>query len=172
MKSKMMLRKTAAIISAAAIMTSCAKDNPAAISVGDPMPNFTVTLNDGTIVSTPSLCEGKTLVAFFNTGCGDCREELPVLQQFYDYHRDEVKFVLISREESEDSIFGYWKINDMVMPYSAQKSRAIFNLFASDTIPRCYCFIEGRVTAIFTDSPIATLGDLERNFGLELSEQQ
>lgn len=150
---------------------SCSKTSPSPVGVGDAMPVFSVTLNDGTTVSSPSLCEGKTLVAFFNTGCGDCREELPVLQRFYDYHRDEVKFVLISREESEDSIFGYWKINDLAMPYSAQKTRSVFSLFARDTIPRCYCFIEGKVAAIFTDSPIATLGDLERSFGLALNEQ-
>ena len=155
------------LLSAILVTAACSKSEPSYVTIGDSLPDFSVTMNDGSVVTSSELSSGNALVAFFHTDCGDCQNELPVLQQFYDYHRNEVKFALISREESEDEIFTYWKINDLAMPYSAQRTRRIFSLFAKDTIPRCYCVRDGVVTNMFGDNPIATLGELERSFDLK-----
>ena len=131
--------------------------------MGDPLPAFSVELNTGATVSTSSLRGKVAAIVFFNTGCPDCREELPVVQQLYDLYKDndEVEIVPISREESQASVAAYWEANGLTMPYSAQENRDVYSLFAPSVIPRVYIADKaGIITAIFTDSPVASLETL------------
>ena len=49
------------------------------VSVGDEVPAFMLTGDDGETVSAASLKGRLYLLTFFDTGCPDCRKELPVL---------------------------------------------------------------------------------------------
>ena len=111
------------------------------LQTGDRLPDFEITLDDGSSVSTEMLKGRKSVIVFFSTGCGDCRRELPVVQDYYDEckKRDsDCFFVCISREEGEASVMAYWEENGFTMPYSAQTDRSVYNLFASSGIPRRY----------------------------------
>lgn len=145
------------------LLQSCVtEDEPsgAAIKPGDTCPEFDITLNDGTLVSTEDLRGHISIIAFFNTSCGDCRAELPELQKVYDYIRvnnPEVKLICISREETAYSIERYWKENSLTLPYSAQPDRNIYNKFATTGIPRIYIFDPSlTLIAYFTDNPLPT----------------
>lgn len=77
------------------------------LQAGDRLPDFEITLDDGSSVSTEMLKGRKSVIVFFSTGCGDCRRELPVVQDYYDEckKRDpDCFFVCISREEGEASV--------------------------------------------------------------------
>lgn len=50
------------------------------LQTGDRLPDFEITLDDGSSVSTEMLKGRKSVIVFFSTGCGDCRRELPVVQ--------------------------------------------------------------------------------------------
>lgn len=139
-------------------LSSCIKDENkgADLKVGDYLPDFEVVMNDGTVVSDESL-KGKTsVIVFFNTLCGDCQKELPVLQDLYDeYARKDIRFILISREESSESIETYWSGNSLNMPYSAQKNRDVYSKFAKMSIPRIYINDkDGIIRYIYTDNPV------------------
>lgn len=118
------------------------KDEPVwSLEPGDRLPQFSVTLNDGETVATESLRGKSSVIVFFNTSCDDCQRELPVLQKRYEKYisdGNDIAFFCISREEGEESIARYWRENGLTMPYSAQKDRRIYNLFASSIIPRVY----------------------------------
>lgn len=125
--------------------------NGAEIKVGDRLPEFSVTMNDGTEVN-PSMLEGTvSCIVFFHTGCPDCRNVMPLIQKLYDEyaasssmenHSDEgrqnVRFVLISRAEGEESVARHWKEEGFTMPYSAQDDKSVYSLFASSGVPRVY----------------------------------
>ncbi|MCQ2096039.1 MAG: TlpA family protein disulfide reductase [Bacteroidaceae bacterium] len=114
-------------------------DNPSyEVRKGDTIPAFSVELTDGSVfVSSGDF--GKTaLIAFFHTGCPDCRKELPALQQLYDSIGQDIRLILISRQEPADEIEDYWRANGLTMPYSPQEDRSIFSMFASSGIPRGY----------------------------------
>ena len=154
----------AGILLFAFLLCGCIReDRPGAdIKVGDKLPGFEVVMNDGSHVGSASLEGNISLVMFFHTSCPDCQHTLPIVQDMYDeYAQNGVKFVLISRECQQDEIEAYWMDNGLDMPYSAQKDRRVYNLFASSRIPRIYISDEnGTVRYIFTDDPVVSDEDL------------
>lgn len=120
------------------------------IRVGDCLPSFSVDfLSEGEmgVFSTERLT-GTTVIVFFHTGCSDCQRELPKLNDYYLRHREDKGFqmVAIAREETQESIEAFWQSHHLSIPYSPQSDRRIFNLFATQTIPRVYiCSSEGIV---------------------------
>ena len=135
---------------------SCIMDKPAGadLAVGDLIPDFTVTMNDGTEVTGASLCEGVSVIMFFTTVCPDCRETLPQMQKIYDeYVSQGVRFALVSREDGSESVAQYWSQQGFSMPYSAQDDRRVYELFARTLVPRVYICRNGVIKTIFTDDP-------------------
>ena len=144
------------LLTAVLSLTSCIKEKQtgADLTVGDRIPDFTVEVSDGTTLTGAMLREGVSLIMFFTTECPDCQETLPVVRTLYDEYADQgVKFALISREQSEDSISSYWLSQGFTMPYSAQSARAVYELFARSRVPRVYICRDGVIKYIFTDKP-------------------
>lgn len=141
------------------------EDDPVNIGVGqgDELPQFTVQLDNGTTVSTSSLRGKIAVIEFFNTGCRDCREGLPAINQLYEAYQENPKVVIfaISREENSESIEEFWKNNNFSLPYSPQPDRTVYNLFATTGIPRTYIADEtGKIIAAFGDYDIPGFSDL------------
>lgn len=135
---------------------SCIKDREtgADLAIGDSIPDFTVEMNDGTVVTGRYLREGTSVVMFFTTSCPDCKETLPHIQRIYDeYLPKGVRFAVISREDDPQSVSAYWEQQGFTMPYSAQENRVIYELFAKTRVPRVYVCSEGVIKSIFTDIP-------------------
>lgn len=125
-------------------------DDGSIIRVGDHLPSFSVEVVDGSgnYTFSSDALTGPTVIVFFNTSCSDCQRELPVLNDYYLRHRQEPGFqmVAIAREESEESIAAYWVQHNLSIPYSPQKDRRIYSLFATQYIPRVYlCSSQGVV---------------------------
>ena len=142
---------------------SCIKDNgrECELPIGSRVPEFTVIMNDGTSFSSSSLDEGAGLIAFFHTGCPDCRQALQILQQmFEDYSSEGIPFVLISRAEGGADVAAYWKETGLTLPYSAREDREIYDMFASSRIPRIYLCKDGIISRVFADSPVPTAEEL------------
>ena len=151
------------LIVAVLCVAGCIKENVGAdLKVGDCLPDFAVTMNDGTVVSDDSLMGNVSCVMFFHTTCPDCQATLPVVQSIYDeYQQKGVVFALISRGQSAGDIDAFWTEKGLDMPYSAQESRYVYNKFAGTRIPRVYiCDKDGIIRYIFTDDPIPTYDDL------------
>ena len=145
---------------------SCVTDDEpgnSGLTVGDSLPSFSVTLNDGTKISDKSL-EGKVgVIVFFNTSCPDCQEELPVVQQLWEklHGSSDVEIIAISREEDAGSVSEYWADKGLSIPWSAQSDRKVYSLFASSGIPRIYISDRsGIITSAFSDNPLPSLDDL------------
>lgn len=131
---------------------------------GDSLPVFSVTLSDGTTVSNTTLIGKVGVIVFFNTGCSDCRKELPVIQQLWDELQDnpEVVIALIAREESKSEIEEYWLANNLTMPFSPQDNREIYSLFAPSVIPRVFISNPaGIITFSSGDADMPSLSDLK-----------
>ena len=130
------------------------------LAVGDRVPDFSVRMSDGGVVTDGDLQGGVSLIVFFHTGCKDCRKELPVVQRFHEDY-PHYPLVCISRAEAESSVSAYWKENGLTLPYSAQTDASVFNLFATHTVPRIYVIdAEGFIRRVFTDNPLAEYDDL------------
>lgn len=137
----------------ALILSSCTKDDWEGIGDGAAVPAFSISSPDGTVVSSESLKGKIYLLTFFNTSCPDCQQELPVIQQLYRNYHSDIVFLNISRGESHASVSAYWQKNGFTMPFIAEESKAVYNLFASSGVPRLY-LVDGRgvVVKSFDDS--------------------
>lgn len=133
------------------------------IQVGDRLPYFSLQMSDGTQLTTSDL-EGKvSFIMFFTTKCSDCQKELPIVQRVYDSYRKDstVQFVCISREQSIEVVQEYWDRQNLTLPFSPQKDRTIYELFANSQIPRIYISNPNlNVCFMSADSPLATEADL------------
>lgn len=147
------------------LFVSCINDDEIVereCAIGDRLPDFSVTMSDGTSVSGASLRETASLILFFHTSCPDCQQVLPIIQRIYnEYASAEIQFAFISREEDATTIATYWESQNFTMPYSAQANRNIYELFATSRIPRVYISdSEGIIRYIFTDNPVPTYEEL------------
>lgn len=148
------------------LMQACITDDVpenVGIEVGDTLPNFSVTLNNGATVSTSSLIGKIAVIEFFNTGCRDCQEGLPAVNKLYEVYKEDPNIMIfaISREENSESIEEFWRKHNFSLPYSPQPDRTVYNLFATTGIPRTYIADEtGKITATFGDSDIPDFSDL------------
>lgn len=145
---------------------SCIQENEpvyADLQTGDPIPDFTVKMNDGSTVSAEQLRKGTALIVFFHTGCPDCQQTLPSVQKIYDEYKGEIGFALISREQGGDEIAAYWENKGYTMPYSAQTDRTVYHLFASSRVPRVYVCKNGFVKYMYDDNPVPSYSDLRGN---------
>ncbi len=155
------------IVAAVLIVTgavSCILDDDSGntdLMPGDTIPDFTVQMNDGSTVTGASLRTGVSVIMFFNTGCPDCQETLPVVQKIYNEYGSTVKFALVCREQVEEEIGPYWERNRYTMPYSPQSDRSVYNLFASSGIPRIYVCKDGIVKYMYDDDPVPAYSELK-----------
>lgn len=150
------------ILAFLAFLSACITEEPTGreLAVGDPLPSFSVMMNNGESMSNGHLKGKVSMIVFFNTTCPDCRKELPVLQRFHENH-PQVPLICISREEIAAPIASYWEQESFTMPYSAQEDRTVYQLFAKQGIPRIYIVgPDGIIRKIFTDQPLPTYEEL------------
>ena len=113
------------------------------VSIGQTMPEFTVTTMDGKVFNSSKL-EGKVvLINFFATWCGPCRKELPhVESEIWTQYKDEDNFVLliISREEKPEKVIPFVNEKKYPMTFYSDIDRSCYKQFAEKYIPRNYLF--------------------------------
>lgn len=111
------------------------------LGVGDAVPRFSVTLNDGSLFDYSVMQQHPCVVVFFDTSCPDCRAALPIVQSVSRREAvvlQGIRFVCIARAEAEASIASFWAAAHLSLPYSPQSDRSVYNLFANRVIPRIY----------------------------------
>lgn len=152
------------------LCVSCIRDEvPAGTDIvgpGDGLPDFSVVLNDGSVLSRESLKGKVAVLVFFHTGCPDCQTELPVIQRLYEECASsaEVCICAISREEGEAEVASYWQAHALTIPYSAQEDRRVYALFSTSGVPKVYvCGPDGKVISVYSDNPIATYSELKED---------
>ena len=114
--------------------------------MGDQLPAFEVTMNDGSVVRTADLKGKPSVVVLFSVDCPDCRHELPEVQKLWDMSRKgeltgngkPLPIVLIARKNTVEDIEPFWKFAEFSMPYSPQPDRKVYSRFAPSRIPRIY----------------------------------
>lgn len=163
------MKKLFSLIACVLLLGSCIHaigGRDAEVKEGDRLPHFTVVLNDGTKVTEKDYSQGRSLIAFFNTSCPDCVEDLDVLQEFHLLHSDEVRMLLVSREEAKESVDAYWFVYGYTMRYSAQEDRKIYSLFSHSGIPKIYIVDDGVVTGVLEAENYVTTQVLELAYSL------
>ena len=80
-----------------ACITACITDDDpenVGVGVGDTLPHFSVTLDNGQTVSNSSLQGKIAVIEFFNTGCKDCQQGLPAINRLYEEFKENPEVVI------------------------------------------------------------------------------
>ena len=125
-----------------AVLSSCISDDSDKDSqgvnlvVGDSLPTFQVTMNDGSTIRTSDLLGGVSVVVLFSVDCGDCRMELPEVQRLWNQQLG-VPIVLIARENTEEVIRSFWQQAHSRIPriYISDAQGVIRFSHADDAMP-------------------------------------
>ena len=146
-------------------MTACLDDvrEDDGLAVGDALPSFSVSMNDGTTITTTDLMGHSSVIMFFSVTCPDCQAELPVVQRLWNVtDRTAVPIILIARGQRYEDIEPYWQSAALTMIYSPQSDWRVYNLFAKSRIPRIYINdSEGVIRYIHTDAPLPSFETLQ-----------
>ncbi|MDP4206108.1 MAG: TlpA disulfide reductase family protein [Bacteroidota bacterium] len=111
------------------------------VKVGSPVPDFSF-LNGAGKKESMSAYKGKvTVVVFFATWCGPCRQELPHIEkEIWDKSKDKKDFALLifGREHKKAEVDKFRTENKFTMPFLADPDRSVYSKFAKSFIPRLY----------------------------------
>ena len=90
------------------------------IQPGDPMPDFTVALCDGTDATLSELLKDHDLVVLnvFATWCGPCKVEFPEMERVYQANRDRMVILSVSGDPNDtaEMIAAYKEENALSFP--------------------------------------------------------
>jgi peroxiredoxin len=116
--------------------------------VGDPVPDVTVTMLDGSHVRLSELRGKVVLMNFFATWCGPCLSELPHLEQIWKEREANPNFrmLVIGRKETPETAAPFKAKNGFTFPMAVDADASAFRQFAEDLIPRTYLISrDGRI---------------------------
>ncbi|MFV8346561.1 TlpA family protein disulfide reductase [Flavobacterium sp. ZB4P13] len=111
------------------------------VSEGQQAPNFTIKLEKGKTINLSSLKGKVVLLNFFATWCGPCMVEMPILQQeVWTKYKENKNFALMSfgRGHSAEEVNLFRDKKKFDFPIYADKDKSVYNLFATQYIPRNY----------------------------------
>ena len=109
--------------------------------VGQSVPEFELTTLDGQVVKSSDLKGKVTVINFFATWCGPCRQELPHLKtEVWDRFKEDGRFALlvVGREHTRKELADFKKQERFEMPLAPDPGRRIYGRFAEKWIPRNY----------------------------------
>ncbi len=90
------------IVLATMLLATAGQARP--VKVGEPAPDFTLTLLDGSKVTLADLKGQVIVLNFWATWCGPCKKELPLLDTYYDIQKGFGLRVFAVEDQDEASI--------------------------------------------------------------------
>jgi thiol-disulfide isomerase/thioredoxin len=137
------------------------------LKVGDPAPDFLLAQLGGDPVELSKL-RGKTvLINFWATWCAPCKEEMPILQQFYlKYRNDNVVVLAVNVRDSAEAAKGYFKDNNLTMPVLLDYSGEVPGGYRVTGYPESYIVDKNGNIGEFNIGPFTDIKDLETKLQL------
>lgn len=115
------------------------------VTTGQQVPDFKFESEKGKISKISDLKGKVVLINFFATWCGPCKLELPKVQsEIWLKHQSSSKFAMLTfgREHTRAEVEKYKKDNGFTFAFYPDPKRAIFDMFATQNIPRSFLLDE------------------------------
>ena len=132
-------------------------DSTTLVKVGDPAPDFSVALFDGSHLTLSELRGKVVLLNFWATWCPPCRQELTRVQKdlIDRFAGRDFLFLPVSRGEKRSDVAAFREKTGYPFPMGLDSTRTIYDRYATNFIPRNYLIDrDGRIiTATIGYSP-------------------
>lgn len=108
--------------------------------IGQPAPDISVSMLDGSQVRLSSLRGNVVLLNFFATWCGPCQYELPHLQTLWTDLKanPDFRMLVVGREETDEAVAAFKIKAGFTFPMAIDPDASAFGKFAKEGIPRTY----------------------------------
>lgn len=130
-------------------------DTKTLVKIGMQVPGFKYESEKGKTAKIADLKGKVVLINFFATWCGPCRLELPKIQSdIWNKHHENKKFVMLTfgREHTWKEVDKFKQEQGFLFPFYPDPKRAIFDLFATQNIPRSFLLDEeGKIIFMTVD---------------------
>ncbi len=133
------------LILGSSLMAQNAPDQNTIVSKDAQAPSFKYEYEKGKTAKISDLKGKIILINFFATWCGPCRTELPKIQsEIWERHHDNSKFVMLTfgREHNWQEVIKFREEQKIAFPLYPDPKRAVYGLFAKQTIPRSFLLDE------------------------------
>jgi len=103
------------------------------VKVGEPAPDFTITLTDGKQMKLSELRGKVVMLQFTASWCGVCRKEMPFIEKdIWLKHKNNPEFALIGidRDEPLDKVIAFGKSVGVTYPLGLDPGADIFAKYA------------------------------------------
>ena len=171
------MKKTVCILLAVLLLTAlcgtafAASDNAPA-NPGDTMPDFTVSLTDGTTATLSELLKEKELVVLnvFATWCGPCEREFPDMEKTYQAYSDRIEILSVSGDSDDtmEMVADYKAGHGLTFPMGLAGD-ALDSLNVSSYPTTIFITQDGKVSFVKVGA-FLTEGDFESKINTLLSE--
>ena len=113
-------------------------DSTTLVKVGDPAPDFTVALFDGSQLKLSELRGKVVLLNFWATWCPPCRQELTRVQKdlIDRFAGRDFLFLPVSRGEKRSDVAAFREKTEYDFPMGLASTRTIYDRYATNFIPR------------------------------------
>lgn len=139
------LRLLAALLLTTAAVTGCIREENAdditattLVFDGEPAPDFTVEMLDGTVTTLSSLRGEVVLLTFWNTWCPECGREMaevpPELARRFAGMK--FRFLPVAREENTETVEAFASERGYDFPIGVDPDGSIYRLYATRYVPR------------------------------------
>lgn len=127
----------------AALSSTAYADTGIGIEPGQNMPDFTVSLTDGTTATLSEILKEKDLVVLniFASWCGPCEKEFPDMETVYQANRDRMEIISVSGDPDDTM--------EMISDYKASHGLSFPMGLAGDALG--FLTVTGFPTSIFID---------------------
>ena len=128
-------------------LPSCEKadrEEERVVVVGDLCPALSVVDLSGGERAFP-VTGRPSLLFLYTSGCPDCQEQFPAIEELYRRYGDRVEFLGLTRGWSGEEAAAFLREKGYTLPVAPDKSGALFALFASQGVPRVYILRNDRV---------------------------
>lgn len=131
----------------AAFYTAYTSEGP--VEIGKPVPNFTLETLDGDTVSVSDYKGKGLLINFWATWCGPCREEMPLMNEYYQKYDDEFEILAVNIAESDLAVSTFVRRYDLSFPILLDSDKSVTNQYGVGQLPSTYVVdAEGTLLAV------------------------
>ena len=115
-------------------------DTTSLTTVGQTVPDFTVTTLDGKTLAMSRLRGTVVLINFFATWCGPCMTEMPRVEKEIWQALNHEKFLVLAvgRQHSAEELVKFNQKKNFTFPIAPDPQREVYGRFAKQYIPRNY----------------------------------
>ena len=123
-------------------------------------PDFTLSTLEGQKVSLDELRGKPVVLSFWTTVCGDCRIQMPYLQEAFNQKGGEVRFIAIDIGEGEQTVAQFARDNGINFTIALDQDRAVGDAYNVNYRPTTFLVDREGVIRYIKPGPFSSADEL------------